>query len=591
MKFFLAALISVMLTVFQSQKDMYKRSGTLRGVFQDSLESKSSFGMRLRKVPATLDQIMAPVILRKSPANESTAVRLPDGTIKIFYINTPGKGNMMMSISSLNNGFSWKEPVKEFDLPGIAYHANSIVVDESGNLHCVFHIFGEGQNGYRGRQLNLWYCQTFNNGKNWSKPTEIFSGYVGSIRGFIELKNKRLLLVFAKAVPASVKKPEAKEIDYGWNEIISMYSDDKGITWKRSLNSIKIQVESSRKTRYGAIEPVVVQLKNGKIWMLIRTNNGYLYQSFSTDGGSTWQRAQPTNFISSDSPATLLRLSDGRLLIFWCSEQRWDDPDSYAAGGRHVLHSAVSNDEGKTWKGFREVLTSPSLTINIRGDHGTAYPSATETATGKVILVSGQGEAGSVVIFDPSWLGKNTACDQFSNCLVQWTLFGADTLTHLVTMPGSKNKALLLRKSADHKDMNTEAVWNFPMTKQGKLELQLVVNPGNEGICLALIDHFSISVDRKASVEAPLHFILQPNASGSKALPMKVAIYWNMYEKRALLFVNGKLKEEKSFHPTHFGFNYLRAGINGVQDDVAGYFIKSVSMKSKNYSLLKYCIR
>jgi hypothetical protein len=315
--------------------------------------------------------------------------------------------------------------------------------------------------------------------------------------------------------------------------------------------------------------------------MLIRTNKGYLYQSFSADDGSSWQEAQATKFISSDSPATLLRLSNGRLLIFWCSEQRWDDPDSYAAGGRHVLHAAVSNDEGKTWKGFREVLTSPSLTVNIRGDHGVAYPSATETLNGKVILVSGQGEAGSVVVFDPLWLGKNTACDRFSNGLVQWTLFGADTLTQLVTMPQNKGKALLLRKSGDQKDTNTEAVWNFPMTKQGKLELQLIINPGNEGICLALTDHFSISADRKASFEAPLLFNLKASLPASKPLHMKVEIYWDMVEKKALLFINGKLKEKKSFHPTYFGFNYLRAGINGTKTDVAGYFIKSLRVKQE----------
>lgn len=578
MKFFLAALISGMLTVFHLQNEMYYRSGTLREVYQDSLKSISSFGMRLRKVPATLTKIMAPVFIRKSPGNESTVVRLPDGTIKIFYINTPGKGNRMMSISSLDNGLSWGEPEKEFDLPGISYHANSIIVDERGNLHCVFHVFGEGQNGYHGRQLNLWYCHTIN-GNNWSKPREIFSGYVGSIRGFIELKNKRLLLVFAKAVPAAVKKPEANDTDYGWNEIISMYSDDKGMTWKTSLNSIKIPIESSRKTRYGGIEPVVTQLKNGKIWMLIRTNKGYLYQSFSANAGSSWQQAQATKFISSDSPAALLRLSNGKLLIFWCSEQRWDDPDSYAAGGRHVLHAAVSNNEGKTWKGFREVLTSPSLPESTRGDHGTAYPTASETAGGKVILVSGQGAAGSVVAFDPSWLEKSFACDQFSNGLVQWTLFGADTLTQLATISENMRTGLLIRKSENQKDRNTEAVWNFPMTKQGKLALQLLVNGGNQGICLALTDHFSICADRKASVEAPLLFNLKTNLQALKPSYMEVEIYWNTLEKKALLFVNGKLKEEKSFHPSHFGFNYLRAGINGEKTDVAGYFIKSICMK------------
>lgn len=155
-----------MLVIFQVQKDTVPRARTLKEIYKDSLESRSFFGMRLRKVPATINKIIAPVFIRKSPANESTVIRLPDGTIKIFYINTPGKANMLMSILSTDNGISWGEPEKEFDLPGIAYHANSIVLDETGNLHCVFHIFAKGENGYNGKQLNLWYCHTANQGRN-----------------------------------------------------------------------------------------------------------------------------------------------------------------------------------------------------------------------------------------------------------------------------------------------------------------------------------------------------------------------------------------------------------------------------------------
>jgi hypothetical protein len=535
----------------------------------------------MRNVPENISKIWAPVVIRKSPANESTILRMPDGTLKIFYINRPGKGDKLMSVSSGDNGISWGLPKKEFDLPGIAYHANSLILDENGNLHCVFHIYGKGENGYRGRQLNLWYCHTKNHGKIWSQPQKIFEGYVGSVRGFIELKNKRLLLVFAKAVPSRVKKPENDtSLDYGWNDIISMYSDDNGATWQTSVNSIKVEAESDRKTRYGGIEPVVTELRDGKIWMLIRTNKGYLDQSFSTDGGRSWQPPEPTDLVSSDSPAGLVNLSRNRLLIFWCSDQRWDDPDNYAAGGREVLHAAISRDEGRTWKGFREVLTSPCSGDIEKGDRGTAYPSATETSAGKVILVSGQGEAGSVVMFNPDWLEKDKGYDTFSKGLVQWTLFGADTLTELAALAGSKDNKLLVRKEGNKKNEDTEGVWNFPMTLKGMLIIQIWVNRKNKGISIALTDHFSISGDRRASRKAPLQFILKRNSENTRPSFLTIVVKWDTRDKKALLFVNGKLEKEEAFRRNApFGLNYLRAGIPATTPDSAGYYIVSVRTK------------
>jgi hypothetical protein len=548
---------------------------------QDSLKRKDLFGMRMRKVPSSMNNIYEPVVIKKAPGNESTILRLASHTIKIFFISRPGPANKLMSISSLDNGITWGQPEKEIDLPGIAYYANNLVQDEKGNLHCIFHIFSEGENGYRGRHLNLWYCRTRDNSKDWLKPKKIFDGYVGSIRGFIELKNKRLLLVVARAVPSRVEKPQANLIDYGWNEIVSFYSDDKGKTWKTSKNSIKIAVESNKKTRYGGVEPSILELKDGKIWMLIRTNKGYLYQSFSDDGGVTWQRAEPTKFISSDSPAAILRLSDNRILVLWCSDQRWDDPNSYANGGREVLHAAISNNEGKTWKGSREILTSPLIKSAVQSDRGTAYPSAVETSKGKILFVSGQGEGKSVVMFDPDWLEQKTAYDNFSEGLVQWTLFGADSLTGLEHFgSANKNKALLIRKSDNEKDQDTEGIWNFPMTTKGKLIIEISMNPNNKGISLALTDHFSVSNDIKASLEAPVYFSLNENIPGANgSFIKKIEINWNTYQKKVSILLDDKLAEEKKFQKEAiFGFNYLRIGIPGNESDLAGYYIKSVKM-------------
>ncbi len=553
-----------------------------KGVKSDSLKPECFFGMRLRKFPPKISEVFEPVVIRKSPADGATILRMANGTLKIFYINSLGQYDNMMSISSTDNGISWGKPEKEFGLSGIAYHSNIFVPGQNGTLHCVFYILGKGKNGYHGQQLNLWYCHTTDQGKNWSEPRKIFDGYVGAIRGFIELKSKRLLLAFAKAVPSREKKPaDTLSTDYGWNDIISMYSDDKGRTWHKSANSIKIAVDSKMRTRYGAIEPTIIELTNGKVWMLIRTNKGHLYQSFSDDGGRSWQPPEPTKFVSSDSPASLTWLSGKRLLVLWCSDQRWDDPNGYAAGGREALHAAISSDEGKTWKGFREVLISPRLlSDSVKGDRGTAYPSAVETKDGKVVFVSGQAKARAVVMFDPAWLEKNTASDNFSDGLVQWTLFGADSSqAALKPLPGKKREALLIRKPADQKNEDIEGVWNFPMVAKGKLMLEIRRNPGNKGIKLALSDNFSVSCDKKAFANAPVSFSL-PGIRDTAASLLKVQLRWDSRNKKVYLFVNGKVEKKKYFkRNAPFGLNYLRVGIPGRVPDSAGYFIESVKIQ------------
>ncbi len=73
---------------------------------------------------------------------------------------------------------------------------------------------------------------------------------------------------------------------------------------------------------YGPVEPVVVELNNGTIWMLLRTQMGRFYESFSVDG-SRWSGPKPSSILSSDSPAGFLRLTDGQLLMFVNSCRRF----------------------------------------------------------------------------------------------------------------------------------------------------------------------------------------------------------------------------------------------------------------------------
>ena len=65
----------------------------------------------------------------------------------------------------------------------------------------------------------------------------------------------------------------------------------------------------------GASEPTVVELPGGRLWMLIRAQTGFLWQSFSTDRGQTWSKAAPSSIPSSNAPATMLRLRSGKIAV------------------------------------------------------------------------------------------------------------------------------------------------------------------------------------------------------------------------------------------------------------------------------------
>jgi predicted neuraminidase len=119
----------------------------------------------------------------------------------------------------------------------------------------------------------------------------------------------------------------------------------------------------------GAIEPTIVQLRDKRIWMLMRTTRDAFWESYSQDGGLTWSPAAPTAIAASHAPGYMTRLSDGRLILVWNRGKGWE---------RKELSVALSTDDGKTWttptvvaKG-REV-TYPFVFENEPGDLWTGF--------------------------------------------------------------------------------------------------------------------------------------------------------------------------------------------------------------------------
>ncbi len=136
------------------------------------------------------------------------------------------------------------------------------------------------------------------------------------------------------------------------------WSDDEGKTWKTGPSRVGVP-------QRGAMEPDVLELDDGRVLMIIRTQLGEIYASHSTDRGESWSSAKPWGVRSPESPATLRRIpSTGDLLLVWNPAY---EATAGHGGERTPLVAAVSTDEGQTWRAPR--------TLEDRKDQQYAYTS------------------------------------------------------------------------------------------------------------------------------------------------------------------------------------------------------------------------
>jgi len=508
-----------------------------------------------------------PLWVAPSPENESVILRLPDDSLRLFYVHHP-EGNEIDSRESRDGGRTWGAERTEFKLPGVAYYAVQATLDADGEIQMVFHIKGSGAHGWKGHRYDVWHTRTVAGRSQWEKSTPLLEGYVGSLRGFTTLRSGRLLVSFSLAV-SERETAVAGQPDFGWNDVTALFSDDKGATWHPTADRLKVlQIPDRGVTRYGGIEPHVREMLDGGVWMLVRTKNGHLYEAWSGDHGQSWSWPAVSRFISSDSPATTVRLKDNRLVLFFNSCQRWDDLSTYAVGGREVLHAAISQDDGRTWQGFREVLCD--FSAQLKGDRGTAYPSATENAEGRIVLASGQGEGHRAIeLIDPAWLAADHASEDFERGAEAWHGPGG-TPPATVEEPG-RGKVLAVGDGG--------AVWNFPMGDHGRLSFFVKPAAHWQGVTIALTDHFSVVGDSQAQEHAV--FAFPPVASGSASLPAglweKVTIEWSPTEAR-LFLGDRQVASSPALRAAPFGVNYLRLIGPPRQTEGAGFLLDDVAV-------------
>ena len=224
-------------------------------------------------------------------------------------------------------------------------------------------------------RLPVYVTRSADDGETWEEPRRGQEGWCGALRTMIQLPSGRLVL----GCQLAVTNP-------GRHVCFTYASDDEGRTWKQS-NVIDLGAYGGYGDHGGGIEPTVAQLKDGRLWMLIRTSQGVFTEAWSTDEGLTWTGIKPSKIEASGAPGQLQRLHSGRLALCW---NRYVDKEK-KTGRREQLSLGFSEDEGRTWTEPAAVAYDPMQPGHKESDHRLSYPYLFEAVPGELWITTMQG--------------------------------------------------------------------------------------------------------------------------------------------------------------------------------------------------------
>ncbi len=133
--------------------------------------------------------------------------------------------------------------------------------------------------------------------------------------------------------------PASIETETRWDCFVDI-SKDGGRTW---IKSGMVPIDHGKLKDKGIIQPTLWESEPGKVHMLIRSSEGFIYRSDSEDGGMTWCEAYPTSLPNNNSGIDLVRLENGCLVLAY-------NPVKGNWGKRTPIALSLSEDNGLTWK-------------------------------------------------------------------------------------------------------------------------------------------------------------------------------------------------------------------------------------------------
>ncbi len=286
-------------------------------------------------------------VSEESPRNgEGSILELTDGRLLFVYTHFYGYAdNSSAAIAarySSDRGATWTEPeIVIADEAEENVMSVSLLRLQSGGVLMVY-LRKDGNSN-----CTVWARRSYDEGKTWGEAVGATPepGYHECVNDcVIQLSNGRII----------IPSDGCEEVWTADERIRGrcLYSDNDGATWRGS-NYV------TAPTR-GTMELRVVELRDGRLWLLARTDQGVLYESFSEDNGETWDEARPSGIESPQTPFVFTRIpATGDLLLI---RNPIVDMSHPMQGVRTPLAASISRDEGETWENAKDLEVDTSQT-------------------------------------------------------------------------------------------------------------------------------------------------------------------------------------------------------------------------------------
>jgi hypothetical protein len=296
---------------------------------------------------ANPDLALAPVALNLAPGPQYHALaRLWQGIPSVergsdgcFYATwysggkTEDPDNYTLVVRSTDEGQSWSEPILVIDPPDkVRAFDPNLWTDPRGRLWL---FWAQSWELFDGR-VGVWWSVCDDPGAatpRWSAPQRLAHG--------IMLNKPTVLSTGEWLFPVGL-----------WRSSAWLAPDAAGLQahpeldGERFSNVYVTRDEGSTFALLGRAdvprrvfdENMIVERRDGSLWMLVRTDNG-IGESVSTDRGATWSPGRDTGFGGPNSRFFIRRLQSGALLLV----------NHVDFSGRNNLTALLSDDDGQTW--------------------------------------------------------------------------------------------------------------------------------------------------------------------------------------------------------------------------------------------------
>jgi len=280
--------------------------------------------------------------------------RSPKGRLWATWYGGKGGGedqhNYVMVVTSGDNGATWSDEVLVVDPDGdgpVRAFDPEIWCDPTGKLW-LFWAQAIGHEATRGGVWTVTTSEPDRADAGWSTPRRLTDG--------VMMCKPTVLSTGEWLLPASTWRKTD-------NSARCVVSQDEGATWS-------VQGACHVQPEHRAFdEHMVVERRDGTLWMLLRTKYG-IGESVSADRGKTWGELTPSTIRHPSARFFIRTLRSGNLLLVK------HGPIAERTGRSH-LTAFLSTDDGATW--------SEGLLLDER--KGVSYPDGVQAEDGTIYII------------------------------------------------------------------------------------------------------------------------------------------------------------------------------------------------------------